>query len=211
MTNRRLLSLATAAAAVLAFAGFASAGIPAVANCTATSAGGTLYICPQSDGESLGSVGAGVHVRVKDTNGVDIANFPFEDIWMKAKNVTPTTQFNLCQGGLTADANTNVTGETDMTGVPSGGGCNQGPMQVVISGVALPQFGPAPAFNPNELNIRINSPDITGDLNTNLADVGPFSTALNGTFSFCADYFDNGVINLADVGIFSTHLGHTCN
>jgi len=199
MTNRRLLSLATAAVAVLAFAGFASAGIPAVANCLATSAGGTLYICPAGDGESLGSVGAGVHVTVKDVNSVAIANFPFEDIWLR----TTTGIFNLCQGGLTADANTDALGKTDMTGVPSGGGCTQGPMQVVLSGVALPVS--------QNLTIRVNSPDITGDLNTNLADVGPFSAALNGAYNFCADFFDNGVINLADVGIFSTHLGHTCN
>lgn len=200
MTNRRLLSLATAAVGVLAFAGFASAGIPAVANCTASSAGGTLYICPAGDAESLGSVGAGVTVVVRDVNSVPIANFPFQDIWLKS---SVAGQMNLCQGGLTADANTDATGTTQMTGVPSGGGCTQGPMQVVLSGVALPAG--------QNLNIRMNSPDITGDLNTNLADVGPFSAALNGAYNFCADYFDNGVINLADVGIFSTHLGHICN
>lgn len=200
MTNRRLLSLATAAIGVLACAGFASAGIPAVANCTATSAGGTLYICPAGDAESLGSVGAGVAITVRDANSVPIANFPFQDIWLRSATAG---QINLCQGGLTADANTNAAGQTNMTGVPSGGGCTQGPMQVVLSGVALPVS--------QNLNIRMNSPDITGDLNTNLADVGPFSAALNGAYSFCADYFDNGVINLADVGIFSTHLGHTCN
>jgi len=200
MTNRRLLSLATAAVSVLAFAGFASAGIPAVANCTASSAGGTLYICPSGDAESLGGVGAGVTVVVRDVNSVPIANFPFQDIWLKS---SVAGQINLCQGGLTADANTSATGSTTMTGVPSGGGCTQGPMQVVLSGVALPAG--------QNLNIRMNSPDITGDLNTNLADVGPFSAALNGAYNFCADYFDNGVINLADVGIFSTHLGHTCN
>jgi len=200
MTNRRLLSLATAAVGVLAFAGFASAGIPAVANCTASSAGGTLYICPSGDAESLGSVGAGVNITVRDVNSVPIANFPFQDIWLKS---SVAGQINLCQGGLTADANTDAAGQTTMTGVPSGGGCTQGPMQVVLSGVALPAS--------QNLNIRMNSPDITGDLSTNLADVGPFSSALNGAYNFCADYFDNGAINLADVGIFSSHLGHACN
>jgi len=200
MTNRRLLSLATAAVGVIALAGFASAGIPDVNNCTASSAGGTLYICPSGDAESLGGVGAGVSITVRDVNSVAIANYPAQDVWLKS---AVAGQVNLCQGGLTADANTDALGQTVMTGVPSGGGCTQGPMQVVLSGVALPIT--------QNLSIRMNSPDITGDLNTNLADVGPFSAALNGAYNFCADYFDNGVINLADVGIFSTHLGHVCN
>jgi hypothetical protein len=144
-------------------------------------------------------VGAGVSITVRDANSVPIANFPFEDIWLR----TTAGIFNLCPGGLGADANTDATGQTVMTGTPAGGGCTQGPMQVVLSGVALPAG--------QNLTIRVNSPDINGDLSTNLADVGPFSAALNGAYSFCADYFDNGAINLADVGIFSTHLGHACN
>lgn len=200
MRNRRLLSLATATIGVLAITGLAFAGIPDVSKCTATSAGGTLYICPQGDGESLANNGATVSVTVLDANSVAIVNFPFEDIWMQS---AVANEIRLCQGGLTADNNTNASGQTTIGGVPSGGGCTQGPMQVVLSGVALPAS--------QNLNIRMNSPDITGDLLTNLADVGPFSTALNGAYSFCADYFDDGGINLADVGIFSTHLGHQCN
>lgn len=200
MRNRRLLSLATATIGVLAITGLAFAGIPDVTKCTATSAGGTMYICPQGDAESLSGVGATVSITVLDQNSVPIVNFPFEDIWLQS---SVANQIRLCQGGLTADNNTNASGMTTMGGVPAGGGCTNGPMQVVLSGVVLPAS--------QNLNIRINSPDITGDLLTNLADVGPFSAALNGAYNFCADYFDNGVINLADVGIFSTHLGHQCN
>jgi hypothetical protein len=187
---------------VLALVASASAGIPDASKCTATSAGGTLYICHQGDAESLGSVGASVSITVLDVNTVPINNFPFQDIWMKS---AVAGQINLCQGGLTADANTNAAGQTTMSGVPSGGGCTQGPMQVVISGVALPAL--------QNLNIRINSPDINGSLVTGLDDVGPFSIALNGVYNFCSDFFDDGLINLADVGIFSTHYhggGVTC-
>lgn len=204
MRNLRLLSLAIAACAVLGLVSVAVAGIPSAGQSTASISAGTktLYICPRGDAETLGSVGAGIDVTVRDSNGTPINNFPAEDIWIES---VIANQVAFCQGGIGADLNTDVNGHTIISaGAIAGGGCTTGGMRVVLSGVAMTS---APG---NNLSIRVNSPDITHDLLTNLGDVGPFSTALNGAYSFCADYFDDGLINLADVGIFSTHLGHLC-
>jgi hypothetical protein len=205
MRNLRLLSLAIAACVVLGLVSLAAAGIPSAGNSTASLASAgqkTMYICPRGDGETFGSVGATINVTVRDGNGNPIANFPFEDIWVES---VTALAIKFCQGGISADLNTDINGNTVISaGGVAGGGCTQGGIRVVVGGSALTS---APG---NNLNVRINSPDIVNNRIVGLDDVGPFSAYLNGAYNFCGDYFDDGLINLADVGIFSTHLGHQC-
>jgi hypothetical protein len=193
--KRTPTTLLGALACVVAVSATAAAGIPDPALSTATAAAGTMWISPGGTGETFAGVGSTITVTVRDGNGTPINNFPAADIWVDG--VVPA-ELNTCAGGIQASANTNASGVTTITSTIEGGGCVQGGLRVIINGSAVTG---SPA-----LNIRINSPDITADLAVNLADVGPFSAALNGAYTFCADYFDDGVVNLADVGIFSGAL-----
>ncbi len=54
----------------------------------------------------------------------------------------------------------------------------------------------------------INSPDMNADGIVNLGDVALFANAFFGTYSPCADYNVDGVLDLVDLGILAQHLGH---
>ncbi len=199
--KRTPMILLGAAACVLGLAGLAAAGIPDTALSTATAAAGTMWISPGGTGQTFAAQGSTITVTVRDGNGVPINNFPAADIWVVS---VVAGQINQCPGGSSASANTNASGVTTITGTIAGGGCETGGLRAVINGT--------PITGSPALAININSPDITGDRLVNLADVGPFSAALNTLFSFCADYVPTGTINLADVGIFSAVLntGNHC-
>ncbi|MBU2502334.1 hypothetical protein KJ682_13460 [bacterium] len=55
-----------------------------------------------------------------------------------------------------------------------------------------------------------NSPDISGDLQVNLMDVGLFASDYFGAYSFRADLVPDGVLSLSDVGRFAMALGSMC-
>jgi hypothetical protein len=203
MFNRRLLSLTLAVGLVLGLSGLAMANIPDPSLSAAASAGGTLYICPEGDGETIASVSATISVTVKDSGGQPIQNYPFQDIWPGS---TVPGEINQCNAGSSADGNTDASGQTTISGGIAGGGTTDasagGGVSVFLAGVQITGTG--------SMAISINSPDITGDLVVNLADIGPFSTDINVAYNFRSDYFDDGIINLADIGIFSAHIGHAC-
>jgi hypothetical protein len=181
----------------------AMANIPDPGQSAASSPGGTLYIAPGGGGENLSdaSVTATISVTVNDANGNPIQNYPFQDIW--PGSAVPG-EINLCNGGAAADGNTSASGQTTISGTIAGGGHTQNGVRVFLAGVAITGTG--------ALSIDINSPDITGDLVVDLADIGPFSDELNNQTAslFRADYFDDGTIDLADIGIFSAFIGDTC-
>ncbi|MBU8921378.1 MAG: hypothetical protein KOO63_06115 [Bacteroidales bacterium] len=61
-----------------------------------------------------------------------------------------------------------------------------------------------------ELNLYFNSPDITGDLDVNLADVSCFAQDYAGSYNYRSDFNYDGIINLADVSILSSSVGTSC-
>ena len=75
---------------VLIMACMAGAGIIAYADvpdpsmCSATSAGGAFYICPQGDGETLAQAGATITVTVLDADGLPCVGYPKENIWVSS-------------------------------------------------------------------------------------------------------------------------------
>ena len=75
-------------------------------------------------------------------------------------------------------------------------------MTVYIAGIPV---------NTPPLDIRVNSPDINGDLVVNLVDVAAFAEGfMGGVYAFRSDYNFDGVLNLIDLGAFASHLGETC-
>ena len=194
--NKRLLSLAVAGAMVLGMAGVASAGIPDENLSSAASAGGTVMITPASTGGSIADAGATITVTVLDAGGLPVPNFPFQDMWLGHNG---DNAIALCQGGSTADLNTNALGVTTISGVIGGGGYSL-TTQVYINGTPLTQ---AP------LNVALYSPDITGDLIVELPDFSAFGVAFGGT-EFKADLVFDGVIDLADFSRFGQSYFQQC-
>lgn len=205
MFNRRLLSLSIAMGLILGLTSLAMAGIPDADNSTVSSAGGRIMICPLGDGITLAEDGATVDVNVRDGNNAAIANFPGQDIWLDDAG---TDEINLCQGGSTADANTDANGDTTISGTLAGGGWTVSGMSVYISGIAVTTLGV-----PDVLGIDINSPDISGNRSVALEDVGTFAADLLA-YDFRSDLVPNDpnppAIDLSDVGRFAAHIGHAC-
>jgi len=194
--NKRLLSLAVAGAMVLGMAGFASAGIPDENTSSAVSAGGTVLITPASTGGSIADAGATVTVTVQDAGGLPVPNFPFQDIWLGHNG---DNAIALCQGGSTADVNTNAAGVTTISGVIGGGGFSL-TTQVYINGTPLTQ---AP------IAVALNSPDITGDLVVEIADFSAFGQDF-GTTAFRSDLVFDGTVDLADFSRFGQTYFQQC-
>jgi hypothetical protein len=183
---------------LLGLAVMASAGVPDAGLSSSSAAGsGTLLITPAGNGNTIGGIGATVTVTVVDGTGTPIAGYPFQDIYLDDAG---TAEISLCQGGSTADGNTNAAGVTTISGGISGGGFTQSGLQVHLAGVAI---GLA-------LGINAVSPDNNGDLLVNLADFGNFGSDFGSGYAFRSDYDSNLVTNLGDFGTFGTAFDTSC-
>ena len=192
--NKRLLSLTVAGIMVLGLAGVASAGIPDETKCLASAGAATVYITPSGQGFSLASQGATVTVTVRDSNNNPVVGFPFQDVYLDA---FVGAEITLCNGGSTADANTNGQGITTMSGLIYGGGFTA-KTNVYVSGAGIAGTG---------LDVRLNSPDITGDHSVDTLDFGAFGTDFGHTdpdpsYNFRSDYVFDSVVDLLDFGKF---------
>jgi hypothetical protein len=200
MFNRRLISLSVTAGLILGLSGLAMAGIPDAGNSTVAGGGGTLMIAPNGNGETIASHSTTIDVHIADGNGLAIANFPAQDIWFDDAG---TGDINLCQGGSTADADTDANGDTEISGTLTGGGWTKDGMSVFVSGVAI-TGGSGPIISTD-----VNSPDINGDRIVDLIDVGSFAADLLA-YQFRSDLVFSGVIDLSDVGRFASFINASC-
>lgn len=199
--NKRLLGLAVAGSMVLGL-GAAQAGVPNGGTSEASAAGsGTILLVPDASGDNLGARGLTVSVIVRDVGNNVIAGFPFQDITLGS---AIAGELAICQGGATADANTDANGETTFSGNLAGGGNTEGGLSVFLNEVEV-TGGAAIAIN-------ANSPDINGDLTVDVVDVGFFAQGFGGDpgLAFAVDLIADGNINIADVGQFAVGLGRVC-
>lgn len=196
--NKRLLSLAVAGAMVLGLAGIASAGIPDEGNSTAAGPGSPVValITPASTGNSIASVGGTITVTVLDFANGPVVNYPFSDIIVDDDG---DNSIALCQGGSTADANTNAQGITTISGLIGGGGFTT-QTNVWIAGTKL--TGTA-------LDLGFNSPDNTGDLVVDIADFSNFGLDFN-TAAFRSDLVFDGIVDIADFSKFGLTFNESC-
>lgn len=202
---KRLLSLALAAGLIMALAGMATAGVPDPGKSECSAAGGQVTITPAGSAPSLLARGTAVTVTVRDINGLPIPNYPAQDIWL---DDTGTGEISLCQGGSLADADTDASGVTTISGVLSGGGVTELGMAVYVSGVAVTTTVDGADI---DLPIDVNSPDLNfpPDRVVDTSDIGLFTGYLD-TATFDADYNFDNVVDLSDIGLFSGWLDETC-
>jgi hypothetical protein len=201
--NKRLLGLAVAGSMVLGL-GTAQAGVPNGGTSEASAAGtGTILIVPDASGDNLGARGLTITVTVRDVSNNVIAGFPFQDVTLSS---AIAGELAICQGGASADANTDVNGQTTFSGNIAGGGSTEGGLQVFLNEV------PVTGNGGSVLAINANSPDINGDLTVDVVDVGFFAQGFGGdpALAFAVDLISDGNINIADVGQFAVGLGTVC-
>lgn len=205
MFNRRLLSLVLVTGLIFGLASLAMAGVPDPGKSEVSTAGGVVTITPGGNGQSLLSRGAGIDVTVRDANGLPIPAYPLQDIWVDDAN---TGDINLCQGGSTADADTDDNGFTTITGIISGGGNTQAGMSVYVSGVALTLTVDGVD---TVIDLDVNSPDINGDRVVDLSDISIFSGDLAPPANaFRSDFNHSGNVDLSDISLFSGWIGESC-
>lgn len=169
----------------------------------------SLYLYPDGGGRPFtsaytwygGNVDATITVYLLDGSYDPIPGYPAEDIFLQWYGGDVV----FCDGGNIADGPSDENGITTFTAAPLGGGCavpdNPHGLAVVLNGAALLQPG---------FDIAANSPDLTGDLAVNIADVAAFTQLLFGNYDYRADYYWDEVINLSDVAIFAQGLGIAC-
>ena len=140
---------------------------------------------------------AGLTATVRDGANFPVANFPFEDLWLESfdGDLAP------CIGGTTADANTDINGQTRFETPLRAGGWTEGPLLLMLNGMAI--VG-------SEVAIRINSPDSNGDGAVNMTDLATFAADYHGAYHFRSDFNFDGSIDLGDVVILAAKLGGSC-
>jgi hypothetical protein len=165
----------------------------------------TLLVVPDGSGSPFTeallpdgtTVDATVFLEIRDGNDTPVANFPFEDLWLESAD----DGLQPCQGGTCADANTDELGMTYWIQPLRAGGHSQALTQVLIMGDPWGTEGLALSFN---------SPDINGDGQVDIQDVGNFAQNLFGTYDFRSDLARDGLVNLADLGRLIQGLGRNC-
>ncbi len=139
-----------------------------------------ITVCPTAD--------IPVSLVIRDINNVPC---PGETITM---NVNASC---LCATPTTVTSLTNIMGV--VTFLPQLGGCCTAPGLVTYTDASGVVVGTSDG---------VNSPDMSGDCRVNLSDVAMFSGVFFGSYSRCADFNVDGVLNLSDIGVLALHLGH---
>jgi len=207
MVLRKLMGI-FAITLIVCAASLATAGVPDVTKCSATTghAGfAVLYNVPNGNGNDFtaavgagGGVDATITVVVNDGVPAPIANYPFEDIWIESVDGGMVA----CTGGSTADASTDALGITQFQNPLQAGGWSLSDTVVLINGNQVP----------GTVAIGYNSPDLDGSGAVNLTDVqlfaGDFTTP--ATYDFRSDLFFDAIVNLSDLPLLAASIGAAC-
>ena len=215
MVRRKLVGLLVCS--IVGMASLAVAGIPDLSNSTASTAAGVLTVSvetlPTGDGRPLNAartsngtpgntalINATITLIVRDGNGDPIYLYPSEDLWLQ----TTAGGLKLCPGGSTADFSTDVNGQTTFSRAVFGGGHSEGEQTVVV-------INGSPLVGSN-MNIRWNSPDISGDLKVDLTDTVTYAAdALHPSpYHYRSDMFFDNQINLSDTVLYAQGIGRIC-
>jgi hypothetical protein len=208
----------------LSFATMGFAGVPDRAASTATTAApGLVSVFTNVDGQgnpisgakSAGSstaVDATITLTLLDTFGSPIFQYPFEDMWLE----TDSGGLLLCNGGSTADASTDVNGQTTFSGALFAGGgsyydkdipANEQTV-VIVDGDPLTSASSA-------LDIIFNTADLSGDLLVGVQDTALFKPRyINGTtmgmYDYSVDFYFDEAITLSDLVLYAGVANTTC-
>jgi hypothetical protein len=204
--------------ATLGFAAFGVAGIPDLANSTATTAATekvSVYTLPDASGNRIDACqrisdavpqDATITVTLLDGQATPapVFNYPFEDIWLE----TSLGGLVKCPGGTTADFNTNINGVTIFAAAVFAYNTTNGTTercQVYVNGSPLTSAG-------SDMDIQFNSADM--DL-TGIVDISDLiyfvpHIALGAPYFYGADFYYDGTVDISDLVFFAQGIGAAC-
>jgi len=136
-------------------------------------------------------------LELLDLNADPIVMYPPEDLWLESADGGMVR----CPGGTIADAATDPSGQTTFTNPLFAGAWSTAGIIGNISGYALVQ---------SPLDILVNSPDISGDLQVDLTDVILFVTDMFSAYNYRSDLYWDGILDLSDVVLLAQHMQHNC-
>jgi hypothetical protein len=159
-------------------------------------------------------VDATIRLRIVADDHTPVGGYPQEDIWLEFPLTAGPVRscvigsWHPDRGVFLADGPTDSDGWTSFSLPWAAGGWSAGPATLYILGGQAMWYtsGWVPP-----LAIRINSPDLTGDRQVNLADLNAFAQDYLGSYNFRSDLICDSVLNLSDVSLFTRHFGTACN
>ena len=171
-----------------------------------TAAPGPVSICsrPDGNGQPLSAcylqggevTDATITVHLLDGNGMPIAMFPREDIWLDDY----FGDLDICGGRFIADDPTDPDGVTTFSQALPAGGVGYG-ARVIVFGSQL---------NHPPLPIDFNSPDSDGDLDVDLTDRVQFMSDWVLDYHYRSDFYWDGVIDISDIALLAQGYDTTC-
>jgi hypothetical protein len=162
-----------------------------------------LFVVPGGDGSNFQYASDGtsfqdgrIAVTLRTADGVPIANYPFEDIWLD----TVDDGLVACNIWMFPDSNTDVNGMTLFSEPLNASGTSQGGTIVKISGDPLGEV----------IALHYNSPDYDASGEVGLPDLTTFTNDYFGDYNFRSDFDYNLSIDLADLAKFTFAYGAVC-
>jgi hypothetical protein len=195
---------------LISLATFAWAGVPDMVKSSASMAGGvqvSVYNLPNGGGDPLtaarlfggGTINATITLTLLDVNSTPIFEYPFSDMWLE----TADGGLKFCPGGTTADADTDLLGQTEWTNALFAGCSGIGTVVVVSGNVVTGLSG-------NVLPMDHNSPDINCSLNVNLTDLVLYAQDVGIGYAYRSDFYWSGALNLSDLILFAQGSASAC-
>lgn len=170
----------------------------------ALASGASIFVVPDGSGVPLTAASGAGGVEVDATITLTLVSamgelifaYPAEDLWLE----TADGGLVACLDGATADAPTDEYGQTVwQEPLHAGGWSDAENLLAMVAGVPIYP----------ELPLRVNSPDVNGDLEVNLSDIVSLAQALGG-YAYEVDFNYDGAINLSDITRFVPAVGAVC-
>lgn len=137
------------------------------------------------------------------TSSGPVPDFPWEDIWLDSTGGALVA----CSGGSCPDENTDNNGETRWATTLEVGGVSDPDLghqvRIIVNGGVPDSGGLLP-------DLRLNSADITGDLEVNLSDIQEFAEDFYGAYDYRSDFVWDGLVNLSDLAALAPVFGAGC-
>jgi hypothetical protein len=139
-----------------------------------------------------------IWVQLIDVNQNPMAGYPAEDVWLESH----WESFTFAYLGSCPDGTSDAEGLMVWREPLVAGGVALHGLVALVGGQALNL--------PLLETVRFVSPDISGDMEVNLADLNMFSSDYVATYHERSDLVHDGAIDLADVSLLASHYGHGC-
>jgi hypothetical protein len=208
----------------LSFATLGLAGVPDHSACTATTAATELVsVFSNVDGlgnridqakawnDNVNTKDATITLYVQDMDGNPIFQYPFEDMWLE----TSGADMFICNGGTTADANTDVNGLTTFSGTIYVGGWSNYNKDTSAHDLCVVMIDGSP-IGSTGLDIIFNSADLDKNGVVGLQDtvlfITPYIAATTGAhvYNYMIDYYFDHVVTLSDLVLFAGNANTGC-